>query len=112
MAEERKYFIKQGWIFNLEAMHDKLWCIIYDIQDGKIGLPVEIVGKTINDEDDVQELLEECSELESKAKRGKVTSNEYGRIKEIVTWRVEQRYMTCLANGMSEKDAGGCFEDI
>lgn len=24
--EERKYFVKQSWIFNLESMQDKLCC--------------------------------------------------------------------------------------
>ena len=112
MTEERKYRIKNDWIFNLEAMYDRLWCVIYDIRDDKITLPVIIAGKTINSEDDIQELLEESSELEWIAKSRKVTSKEYGRIKEMVEWRVMARYVTCLASGMDEKDAGKCFEDL
>lgn len=112
MAEVRKYFVKGSWIFNLEAMHDRLWCIIYDIRDGEIKLPIDIAGKTINDEDDVHEILEEAEDLEWKAKGGKVTGKEYGRIKEIVNWRVMQRYARCMASGMNETEAGRCFEDM
>lgn len=33
MKEERKYFIKGGWIFNLEAMHDKpYFCIFFSVK--------------------------------------------------------------------------------
>ena len=112
MKEERKYFIKGGWIFNLEAMHDKLWCIIYDIRDGVIQLPIDVAGKTISSEDDVHDLIDEASELESIAKSRKVTSKEYGRIKKLVEWRVNQRYAKCIASGMDERDAGRCFEDL
>lgn len=112
MSEVRKYHVKQSWIFNLESMHDKCWCLIYDIRDGELKTPVEVAGKMINDEDDLEDLMEEIQELEWTAKRGKVTSKEYGRIKEIVNWRVYQRYATCVANGMNEKDAGYCFNDM
>lgn len=110
--EIRKYFIKKSWIFNLEAMHDKLWCIIYDMRDGIIDCPVEIAGKICKDEDDVQGILDEACELEWAAKSRKVTGKEYGRIKEMVEWRVFQRYAACIANGMSDRDAGLCFTDI
>ena len=112
MVEVRKYRVKTDWIFNLESMNDKLWCIIYDIEDGKIQLPIEIAGTKINDEDDVYALKEECNELEWIAKSGKVTGKEYGRIKQIVEWRVMARYCRCLESGMSEKDAGMCFSDL
>lgn len=109
---ERKYRVKESWIFNLESMHDKLWCLEYDIQEGKIQCPFTVAGKTINDEGDLYDLREEAEELEYKAKSGKVTGKEYGRIREIVAWRVEARYATCLANGMDEAKAGQCFEDM
>lgn len=112
MSDERKYFIKESWIFNLEAMHDKLWCLIYDIEDGKQPLPITICGKEINSEEDVMELLDEAERYESIAKSRKVTGKEFGRIKELVTWRVEQRYAACMANGMDERDAGECFDDL
>ena len=112
MAEIRKYFIKEGWVFNLEAMHDKLYCIGIDIDEGKIQTPLDILGYKIEDSADLQPLIEECSDLEWTAKSRKVTSKEFGRIKDIVTWRVEQRYFTCLANGMEEKKAAGAFEDM
>ena len=109
---ERKYFIKEGWIFNLEAMHDKLYCIGYDLDDGTIKGPIEILGYKIEDSDDLQPLIEECQRYESIAKSRKVTGKEYGRIKEIVNWRVMQRYSACIAGGMNESDAGQCFSDL
>lgn len=110
--DERKYLIKESWIFNLESMHDKLYCVIYDIQDGKLQLPVSICGKKIESEEDVMDLIDEAGNLEWIAKSRRVTGKEYGRIKELVTWRVEQRYATCMANGMDERDAGECFDDL
>lgn len=111
-SQERKYRIKEGWVFNLEAMHDKLYCIGYDLDDGTIKGPISFLGGTYEDSSDLQTLIDECSELEWAAKSRKVTGKEYGRIKEIVEWRVNQRYATCLANGMNEADAGHCFEDM
>lgn len=109
---EKKYFVKEGWIFNLESMHDKVWCLLIDVQEGTLHFPLEVAGKSIKDESDLYALLDEASELESAAKSGKVTGYQYSRIKEIVHWRVEQRYAACLASGMDESDAAGCFEDL
>ena len=110
--EVRKYWVKQNWIFNLEAMDDILHCIIYDIQDGILNCPVEIAGTKCNDEDDVFSLIEEAHNLQWTAKCGKVTGKEYGRIKQMVEWRVMQRYLRCMSSGMSESDAGVCFSDL
>lgn len=112
MSGEQKYRIKMSWIFNLESMQDRLWCIEYDVEEGKLELPIEIANHQINTLDELAELRDECSDLEWIAKSRKVTSKEYGRIKEIVEWRVNARYVTCMANGMSERDAGACFEDL
>lgn len=112
MREERKYFVKGSWIFNLESIHDKVHCIIYDVRDGKITLPITIANKNIEDESDLWDLLDEASRLEYIAKSRKVTSREYGRIKALVTWRVEVRYATCMSAGMDERVAGGCFADL
>ena len=110
---EKRYRVKQSWIFNLESMHDKIWCLSYDIRDGKIELPFRVAGKTINESQDLFDLLGEAEELTGKAWSSKgVTGREYGRIKEIVAWRVEQRYATCMASGMEESKAGACFEDL
>lgn len=87
-------------------------CLIYDVEEGKLQFPIEAAGVTLNGIEDIYELIEECSELEGKAKDGKVTSAEYGRIKEIVTWRVTQRYLICLNNGMSEREAGQEFAGL
>lgn len=112
MSEVRKYFVKRNWIFNLEAMHDKLYCIIYDIEDGELTLPLNICGTEIEDESQIYDLIDEASELEWIAKSRKVTSKEYGRIKQMVEWRVIQRYARCMASGMSEQEAGMCFKDM
>lgn len=112
MAEIRKYRIKMDWIFNLESMHDKLRVMEYDIEDGILNFPFEVAGNTIKDYDDLENLIEECDELEWIAKSRKVTSREYGRIKQIVEWRVGVRYVRCLAAGMSENEAGKCFADL
>lgn len=109
--DERKYFIKESWLFNLESMHDKVWCLIYDIRENKIACPFEVAGKTINDEDDMFALMDEIDNLTGAA-RHRVTGKEYGRIRDIVSWRVNARYLTCIANGLSEKEAGLCFEDM
>ena len=112
MAQERKYFIKMNWIFNLESMHDFIWCVIYDVEDGKLTFPFEVAGKVMNDEDDLHKLMDECSDLEWAAKSRKVTGKEFGRIKEIVHFRVGQRYLRCVNSGMNEQMAGACFEDL
>lgn len=112
MADERKYFVKEGWVFNLESMHDKLFCIGIDIDECRIQTPIDILGYKIEDSSDLQPLMDECSDLEWAAKSRKVTGKEYGRIKDIVAWRAEQRYFTCLASGMEEQKAAGAFEDL
>lgn len=109
---DRKYRVKEDWIFNLESMHGTLYCIKDDLEDEKIDFPITIAETKITDFDDLYHLIEECETLEWTAKNRKVTGKEYGRIKEIVNWRVEQRYFRCLASGMSERDAGECFRDL
>ena len=108
----KTYYVKGSWIFNLEAMHDKLHCIIYDMEDGNIQTPFEIAGTPINSEDDVYELRERAEQLEWIAKSRKVPGKEYGEIKRLVEWRVTQRYLSCLMGGMSEERAGRCFGDM
>ena len=108
---ERKYYVKESWLFNLESMHDKIWCLVYDVRDNKILLPFEVAGKTINGEGDLFDLMNEVDDLTGMARR-KVTGKEYGRIREVVGWRVNARYAACMASGMDEAKAGQCFEDI
>ena len=112
MSEERKYRVKGEWIFNLESMHDKLWVIENDVIEKELDFPFEIAGKTIKNFDDLDDLKAEVEALEWTAKSGKVTGKEYGRIKAIVEWRTMARYARCLASGMSERDAGKCFQDM
>ena len=110
-AKEKRYPVKESWLFNLESMHDKIFCLSYDMREGKLTTPFVVANTTINDEDDLFTLLDEADNLRYKASRP-VSGKDYGRIKELVTWRVEQRYARCMASGMSESDAGKCFEDI
>lgn len=110
-VKEKRYPVKESWLFNLESMHDKIFCLSYDMREGKLTTPFVVANTTINDEDDLFALLDEADTLRCKASRP-VSGKDYGRIKELVTWRVEQRYARCMAGGMSESDAGRCFEDI
>lgn len=112
MKQERKYWVKTSWIFNLESMNDHVHCIIYDVEDGKVDFPFEVAGKEMRSIEDLEALLDECYKLEWTAKSGKVTGKEYGRIKEIVNYRVFARYARCLASGMDEARAGECFAEI
>ena len=108
----QKYWVKMAWRFNLESMNDKLWCVIYDVEEGKLVLPVEIAGTTCRTVDDIYALKEECAELCWASQSRRVTGKEYGRIKQIVNWRVYARYATCVASGMEERFAGECFADL
>lgn len=112
MDSAKKYFVKESWIFNLESMQEKLKCIEIDLDEGTKEFPFEIANMQINDYDDLDNLIEECEDLECAAKSRRVTGKEYGRIKEIVNWRVGARYMNCISNGMNEADAGRCFSDL
>ena len=82
------------------------------MEDEKINFPLTIAGTKIADFADLYNLIRECETLQLVGKSGKVTGREYGRIREIVNWRVERRYFQCLANGMDEKDAAACFSDL
>lgn len=105
---ERKYYVKENYRFNLDSMHDHVWCCIYDIQDG-LCKTVNLMGEEMN-EDRLYEFLEELEELMSVA-HGKVTGKEYGRIKAISDERNMIRYATCISKGMSERDASYAFFD-
>lgn len=48
MEQKRKYWIKQTWIFNLESMHDKLWCIEDDLREGASKISDIIPGMVDN----------------------------------------------------------------
>lgn len=112
MATTKTYFVKQSWIFNLEAAYEKLRVVEIDLEEDILTFPLELIGQKVEDFDDLQALVDEVEKLTLTAKTRKVTGKEYGRIKEVVTWRVGARYMACLKGGMNEKDAGRCFEDL
>lgn len=107
MKEQKKYFVKMNDRFNLDSMHDHVWCLIYDIEDGLYDT-VELMGETMNI-DMLEEFKDECEDLYGKAISGKVTGKEYGRIKAISAERNMIRYCQCLASGMSEDDASYAF---
>jgi len=33
MADERKYFVKMNYRFNLDSMITHIWCLIYDMKE-------------------------------------------------------------------------------
>lgn len=107
--EQRKYFVKENYRFNLDSMITKVWCYIYDIQEGKYEY-VYLMGRKM-DEEALDVFKDECEDLLLKAQCGKVTGKEYGRIKAISDERNIIRYATCLEKGMSENDAGYAFFD-
>lgn len=106
---ERKYFVRMNWRFNLDSMMDSLWLVLHDMEDGTIQT-AEIMGEEM-DYDAVWNFREEVGELLSKATCGKVTGKEYGRIKAISDERNMWRYSKCLEAGMSEEDAALAFFD-
>lgn len=108
MAQERKYFVKMNYRFNLDSMREHVWCILYDMRDGLYD-KVNLMGETM-DENRVEEFLEEIEDLESKM-FGKVTGKEYGRIKAISDERNMIRYCRCVASGMNEDEAALAFFD-
>lgn len=102
----RKYYVKESYRFNLDSMHDHIWCCIFDVEDG-ICETVELMGEAMN-LDRLYEFKEEVENLQCVA-WGKVTGKEYGRIKAISDERNLIRYATCLSKGMSEEDAAYAF---
>ena len=106
---ERKYYVRMNWRFNLDSMYTSLCNILYDMEDGTVKT-VEIMGKEM-DYDAVWDFRDEVADLGFKASVGKVTGKEYGRIKAISDERNLWRYSTCIAAGMSERDASYAFFD-
>ena len=105
--EERKYFVKQAWIANLDSMLTKVHCYDYDMRDGEYN-SVEIMGK-VYDVVTIEELKDELRQLIAKASWGKVNGKDYGRIKFFSQYRDQLRYATCIAKGMDESKAAYAF---
>ena len=112
MKEIYKYYVKQDWIFNLESCHDKFFCLMEDMREGKFKGPLQIDSYKIEEPSQFYQLIDLVDELCWAAKCRKVSSREYGQIREFVHWRINVRYNTCLTAGMSEQEAGRCFEEI
>ena len=106
MKEERKYYVKSNWWFNLDSMNTKIYCLLDDIEEGNIQY-VWLMGKKMGEKELISFQLEIQDLL---AYQGyKVTGRQYGRIKAISEERNMMRYATCLANGMSEENAAYAF---
>lgn len=107
------YFVKSAWVSNLDSAHENL-CLFRDELLMGDRASVEAFGRvyTMSNEDALSALIRECYRLYVAASSGKVSGRDYGRIKTIVEWRVNQRYARCLSSGMSERDAGVCFGDL
>ena len=83
-------------LFNLDSMRTKLLNEQYEHPEH---------------EDELQKCIDEVENLLEKMHFGRVTRFEWNRIQEIVNERQMQRYITCLNNGMDERDAAGAFDD-
>lgn len=116
MADIKKYWASSSMKFNCESMRTKLLNIRDYMRDGeddkgnKFPDSVEICGKEV-DLDSIDDLIEEVENLVWAAMTRKLTGKEYGRMKAIAEERQMMRYATCLASGMSERDAGYAFTD-
>lgn len=108
MKEERKYYVKSNWWFNLDSMNTKIYCLLDDIEEGKFEY-VWLMGKKMYE----KELISFQAEIQNLlAYQGyKVTGKQYGRIKAISDERNMMRYATCLANGMNENNVSYAFMD-
>lgn len=83
-------------LFNLDSMRTKLFNDVYEHPER---------------EDDLRERIEDIENLITKMKSGIVTRSEWYSIQKIVNERQMQRYVTCLASGMDERDAAGAFNE-
>lgn len=110
--EQRKYWVKRDWLFNLDSLYTHIKCIGYDLEDGTQSFPLEIAGTPIKDWDDLDKIQRECNQLLRTAQWGKVTGKEYGRIKAMVEYRCWARYEQCLASGMDEDRASASFDSL
>ena len=108
MAQVKKYYVKLNYRFNMDSMLTHVMNLIDDIRDGKFET-VELMGETM-DEYRLEEFREELEDLMAKAYYP-VCGKDYGRIKSISDERNMIRYVTCMAQGMDESDAGSCFFD-
>lgn len=87
-------------LFNLSSMLDKLECDKYDALEEENWAKIESIQEQINT---IEKLL-------NKMYTGKVKASEWALIQKIVSEREFIRYNTCLVAGMSEQEAGKCFE--
>lgn len=102
----KKYRVNESEHFNLYSMYDKLMCIELDMQEAPAHTYSE---KQWNE---IENRIEEVEELMKKAYcvGALVDWPTLKRIREIKQERQLIRYSTCIACGVSEKDAAMAFE--
>lgn len=109
----RTHFInKESWIFNLTAAYEKLRELEYRADDGEIQFPITVADTVLSSSSDLYNMRIECENLLTAAHTRPVTAEEYKRISQLVHWRAEQRYFTCLANSLAEEEAGQEFAEL
>ncbi len=85
-----KYYpVSENMKFNLEACHDKLSLMIYDAED----------KGDFDEAEKIRARREEADELASKAGYGWLSGKDYGKAKELVAWRIEQRIQANIEGG-------------
>ena len=85
----KHYPVSENMKFNVEACHDKLSLMMYEAEE-KGDL---VLYETLRDR------REEADNLSFKASYGWLSGKEYGKAKELVAWRIEQRIQTNVMGG-------------
>ena len=102
----KKYRVNESEHFNLYSMYDRLKCMEIDMQ--------EAPAHTYNEKqwNEIEKRLEEVENLMEKAYcvGALVDWQTLKRIREIKEERQLIRYSTCIAQGVSEKDASIAFD--
>ena len=102
----KKYRVNESEHFNLYSMYDKLKCMEIDMQEA----PAHTYNE--NQWNEIEKRLEEIENLMEKAYcvGALVDWQTLKRIREIKEERQLIRYNTCIAQGVSEKDASKAFD--
>ena len=85
----KHYPVSENMKFNLEACHDKLSLMIWD----------EERKGNFDEADKLYARRDEADELSWKASSGWLSGKDYGKAKELVAWRIEQRIEANVAAG-------------
>ena len=92
------YPVSESMKFNLEACHDKLSLMIWDADEqGNADLAEELINRR-----------DEADRLACNAGFGWLSGEDYGKAKELVAWRVEQRIQANMEAG-NYKNLAYCY---